>query len=624
MSNPVDLEREISTGLTELRSLLRERSTSSVAGWCFSYFMKTSHGEETEGRLASPAKQIPFFLGVLLSEPEPENPTEFGEADWQRAKSILDRLFSAYISLYMPSDEQLGNLAPEWHRSREVAMLAFLHYFNTGLMASVPQVVERIKTYLVPFDAELAAAIGISASQAIEVCDWIASELQDGLDRVQQSFIAVDEVRREVLSKAEKEGWRESDLRAAAMSPANAGKAEQLMLNLNAIGTVSLEKLQASFPVLAEVFWRQFSVVRGEGPEIRYPTERSVFEERPLIRIGDAKVFCPLANALFNAILFVGEKVLLQGDVRDKYLRARDKALEREVLSTIGPFVSPDAAILSEVYEAPDSRYEHDVIVVDRSLCLVIEAKAAPPNEPFRDPERAFVRLRDAFRSDKGIQKAFEQGNRIVRRLSAGEEVPLFDVRGQEIFRILPDKERRTFCVCVTRDNFGALATNLALLLEKSVDDVFPWVVNILDLESLAEAWAHFQWGPEKLRNYLEQRVQLHGKVFSDDELDYAGYFMRHGGFETAIRAQADLLQLNPDYSSIFDDLYRHLHAGGPPVTLKPTEPVLMDLRKSLAAGEPIFVDRTGQSTSRKKIGRNEKCPCGSGLKYKKCCGSIH
>jgi uncharacterized protein YecA (UPF0149 family) len=22
-----------------------------------------------------------------------------------------------------------------------------------------------------------------------------------------------------------------------------------------------------------------------------------------------------------------------------------------------------------------------------------------------------------------------------------------------------------------------------------------------------------------------------------------------------------------------------------------------------------------------KKVGRNEKCPCGSGLKYKKCCG---
>ena len=28
-------------------------------------------------------------------------------------------------------------------------------------------------------------------------------------------------------------------------------------------------------------------------------------------------------------------------------------------------------------------------------------------------------------------------------------------------------------------------------------------------------------------------------------------------------------------------------------------------------------------SNDNKKIGRNEKCPCGSGKKYKHCCGSI-
>ena len=28
-------------------------------------------------------------------------------------------------------------------------------------------------------------------------------------------------------------------------------------------------------------------------------------------------------------------------------------------------------------------------------------------------------------------------------------------------------------------------------------------------------------------------------------------------------------------------------------------------------------------STENKKVGRNEKCPCGSGKKYKHCCGSM-
>jgi len=29
------------------------------------------------------------------------------------------------------------------------------------------------------------------------------------------------------------------------------------------------------------------------------------------------------------------------------------------------------------------------------------------------------------------------------------------------------------------------------------------------------------------------------------------------------------------------------------------------------------------KSKKRKKIGRNDPCPCGSGKKYKKCCGSV-
>lgn len=57
-----DLEQEITTGLAELRGLLANCSTYSVAGWCFAYLMRTAHSSDSEGRLASPAKQIPFLL----------------------------------------------------------------------------------------------------------------------------------------------------------------------------------------------------------------------------------------------------------------------------------------------------------------------------------------------------------------------------------------------------------------------------------------------------------------------------------------------------------------------------------------------------------------------------------
>lgn len=50
-------------------------------------------------------------------------------------------------------------------------------------------------------------------------------------------------------------------------------------------------------------------------------------------------------------------------------------------------------------------------------------------------------------------------------------------------------------------------------------------------------------------------------------------------------------------------------------IGLEPDQPEDMtDLERALNHPMPLHVE---------KIGRNDSCPCGSGKKYKKCCGSI-
>ena len=44
------------------------------------------------------------------------------------------------------------------------------------------------------------------------------------------------------------------------------------------------------------------------------------------------------------------------------------------------------------------------------------------------------------------------------------------------------------------------------------------------------------------------------------------------------------------------------------------SEKVKMDMLRQLSQIE-------GKNTTQKKVGRNDPCPCGSGKKYKKCCG---
>lgn len=63
------------------------------------------------------------------------------------------------------------------------------------------------------------------------------------------------------------------------------------------------------------------------------------------------------------------------------------------------------------------------------------------------------------------------------------------------------------------------------------------------------------------------------------------------------------------EVSSIFEENGWKFIAG-----LEPDEPEdISDLELLLNTPKPVKAE--------KKIGRNEPCPCGSGKKYKKCCG---
>lgn len=46
--------------------------------------------------------------------------------------------------------------------------------------------------------------------------------------------------------------------------------------------------------------------------------------------------------------------------------------------------------------------------------------------------------------------------------------------------------------------------------------------------------------------------------------------------------------------------------------------------KHSMTSTETIYIGTNPMRRKAPKIGRNEKCPCGSGKKYKKCCGGIN
>ena len=611
----------ILTATSRLRDLLAACSTPSVAGWVMSYELRRANSDVLPGDLFSPARQCSFLLGQLLSTPEPVGSRSFAQADWDACVELLNEIFLSYNELYFKSAADAGVPEDRWRTVGQVAMGAFLHYFNSGLLASTDQLEQRVRTYLVPFDTEIRAGFGVSVSEALDVVGHIGASAQDSLDKVVTAKHRIDEVRTEVLGRTRPGESTVEQIRAEAARCGGLEAARVLLDGLNSVGIVSFDWLASEFPErVASAFWKLFTIGRGDVHDLQYITEHNPVDDRPLILRSAHLALCPRFDALHRAVLQVFESYLAGSPDRDRYFRRRDDLLETDTAKQVCRLFGKTYRVFQNVYETSDGRFEHDIVALGEERCVVVECKASPPVEPFRDPQRAFTRIKHHFAGDRGIQKSYDQGVRVWRRWKNGESVTLHDAAGDAVAYITRDTIKDLILVCVTRDNYGPLATDLSLLLEKDSDAPSPWALNAVDLESIADAWTYFGWDSSQLWAYLSDRIRLHGRIATDDELDIVGYFIRHGTLNSLLIGDKVLSGLDPSYSGVFDEIYRATCQDGPPVVFDPKPPVMMDLRSSLQRGEPVFVNRG--SVSGRKVGRNEPCPCGSGRKFKRCCGS--
>jgi hypothetical protein len=384
-----------------------------------------------------------------------------------------------------------------------------MHYFNTSLIANVEQIKARVQDYCVHFDAELVRAIGISASDSLAIMDFIAQTMEGNMRIMMELHTKLEGEQERFFESGD--FMRRDELDYPELLRKNYPIIHGYFSRFERQGQISRADIEAAFPTQAGAFWERYAVSRGEGDTLNYPTEDSIFDFKPLIVLDGGYASCPVANNLFEAVLRTCEEALATGPDRRRVFKHRDKVLEREGEAQFMRLLGNDGQVFSTVFETPKAHNEHDLLLVAGNVVVIVEAKASPPVEPSRTPERAFERLRQGFRKDSGIQHGFEQAARIQRRLTDGEAVPLYSDKGELVITLNPEEHTECFCVCLTRDDFGHLATNLSLLLEKDPAEPYPWAVNIWDLEAMADAWAFLGWDFNKLTEYLRQRQEVQG-----------------------------------------------------------------------------------------------------------------
>ena len=72
--------------------------------------------------------------------------------------------------------------------------------------------------------------------------------------------------------------------------------------------------------------------------------------------------------------------------------------------------------------------------------------------------------------------------------------------------------------------------------------------------------------------------------------------------------------------SEIKEDTVRMILSVEPSREIKRVEVAKVKNEGFVGSGEPVKI-KAGVHKKNEKVGRNDPCPCGSGKKYKKCCG---
>ncbi|WP_422911520.1 NERD domain-containing protein [Pseudomonas sp. MAC6] len=582
------LHKQLLADVSKLRRIVSDVSLRELVNFvAHQHFIFNKSGVPSgRRRLSSPLRQGVYLLSVACSLPEPVDCKALDDGKYDQIVHVLERIFSKYMLAYFPMKNDPNSIfSGDWKKHRDVAAPAFINYFMAGPKLSTTDIKEWVGYCFDGFEQEVSEKYGMTPAVMLRLGDFFEKIVLSKFDELQALFELVDNGRRSFIDKITS-GVAPEQALAESTEEFDLGSNMSLMLErMNDLYSFDASELEGEFGEDVRLLvYEHFVTFRGQAQQITYITDESPVLSKPLLTVDGEKLFFLSNNSFYISILNKLERHLSSGEISRRYLRERDVRLESKVVSSLRRIFPPSASFYPSAFESPKAHFEHDLVIVHERSLFIVEAKASPPKEPLRDPSKAYERINDHFRGRNGIQKAYEQANSLKRNFISNGSVELFSKKGELLVKLLAEDFENIYCFCVTRDDFGVLATNLSLLLKKELTDPYPWVVSVSDLECLINGFLHLGKGFSDLVCYVEQRVVLHGKVFGADELEYAGAFLKYGGLEDFISANADFIPLDISESDIFDEIY-YCELDGKVYELEVSSPGLVPFNRSKIFG---------------------------------------
>lgn len=535
-------------------------------------------------KLVSPQKQYLYLAGLLMStEDLSSNAKDNDSARYDEIEDDIQDITSKYSKNFL--NINIGDSLEEQEELKKnlVSLDAFTSYFDTGILRYDEQTLSLMKKLYTPFDAYLEELTSLTIDDYIQFYQLVSESFRESLDAPKKPMQQIVDFLDSLNPDAP-----DIELQYQRMLEfAQGGIGNDLQKSGDNLFTISTAAIYNKFgKKKGQILIDTFSLERRERPFLYYNSQNP-FVEQPLCWVDKEQTLFIVhpqfvLNAIFNYVTEILENP--KNTFSEKYKRTKANIVENLFVDGLKELLGGKAQFYTNVCEEPGTK-EHDILVEFGNYIIVAEVKASKVREPFFNPEKAFVRIRDHFYSDSGIGGAYKQAIHLKKLLEKGDTITLYENKSP--FSMHNLLKKTILPVVFTLNQFGGIAVNTSLLIEPEDGQPYPWVCNLHDLQNVAEINRYLKKTPQDFIDYIIWRNLHHCGILSSDELDVIeGYYL-----EPRIKnAKDENIFFLPNGPSLIDKIYFEKH--------------------NIAYAHPLI---DGVKKKHIKIGVNEPCPCGSG-----------
>lgn len=442
----------------------------------------------------------------------------------------------------------------QWRKIRQVAMPSFLSYFNQGPLNYEEQTINWIRGLYGKLDEIVESECGLKSENFIQFYENIDALVQKKFqgfgtnnEVFRKEWLEYTKIKMGVVDEAPSEiKALEEERRPLMTFIADHGIILRFKKEDIASKDLSLEQVSKILSILT---------CKREVRDFKYYTSTkpgNPLYDKPIIDIGDGLYQVFEVKQIIHAIDDYLEAICSKTkEYTTRLIEGKGKLLEERILDLFIKFFKKDFKFYAGYFV---EGFEQDILFLWKNYAFIIEAKGYNIREPFRDPNRAFTRIKDDFNSC--IRYGYEQTNRVEQKFLNKFPLKIEDKNRKLIEEIDTSLyEDNDFSIIVNLNSFGQIQNDLSTLLELDDNNEYPWVVKFDDLEVFLLTLIAKNKKPEFFIDFLLFREKLHGKLFCFDELEVCGGFLTGSLNEKKIENSETILT-TPDLASVFDQQY--------------------------------------------------------------------